>query len=87
MLRYSGLIRNQNRISVIATINDDVENILIHCGFKIISNRKDVADDGFESFGYIMLLVFKDNGNPSNGILYMAEAKGRIIFYYTKLIL
>ena len=43
VLISSLFIRNQNRRLFMATINGDVEKILIHCEFKSISNCKYIA--------------------------------------------
>ena len=43
-----------------ATINDDVDKILIRCGFNSSSNREDIAEYGFESLKNIMSLTMKD---------------------------
>ena len=50
-----------------ATINDDVDNILLCCGFNISYNYKYIALYGFDSFEEIMLLTKKDIGNISKG--------------------
>ena len=50
-----------------ATINNDVDKILLYCGFNRISKQKEIADYGFESFEDIMLLTEKDIGNLSKG--------------------
>ena len=62
------------------TINGDVENILIYCGFKIISNREEIDEDGFESFEDIMSMTEKDIGNISKVFLENTAVTGRIIF-------
>ena len=46
-----------------ATINDDVDKILIHCGFNISYNWKAISKYGFEFFEDIMQLTKKDIGN------------------------
>ena len=51
-----------------ATINDDVDKILLYCGFNISYNRKDIAEDGFESFEDIMSLTEKGPGNLFKGL-------------------
>ena len=62
------------------TINGDVKNILIYCGFKIISNREEIDEDGFESFEDIMSMTEKDIGNISKVFLENTAVTGRIIF-------
>ena len=67
VLSSSGFIVNQSIISVMETINDDVDKIFIHCGFNSISNRKDISEDGFESFKDIISLIEIDIGNIYKG--------------------
>ena len=59
MFSSSAFIRNQSKISVIVKISDDVDKILIYCGFNISSNRKDISEDVFESFEDIISLTEK----------------------------
>ena len=39
------------------TINYDFDKILLHCWFKSISNCKDIFEDGFEFFEYIISMT------------------------------
>ena len=63
-----------------ATIKNDVDKILLYCGFNRISKQKEIADYGFESFEDIMLLTEKDIGNLSKGFSEITVDNGRIIF-------
>ena len=65
VLISSGLIRNQNRRSFMATINVDVHKILFHCGFNRISNSKHIDEDVFVLFEEIVSLTEKEIGNLS----------------------
>ena len=81
-----GLISNQNRRLVIATINDYIEKILRYCGFKISSNRKYIAEDVFELFGYIMSLTEKYIGNIPKDFRSVLQIMQESSSYYAKLI-
>ena len=46
-------------------ISDDVNTFMIHCGFNIRSNYKDIDEDDFESLQDIMSLDEKKISNFS----------------------
>ena len=77
---FSGLIRNQNRRSVVTTINDGVDKILLHCEFISSFNSKDISENGFELFEDIIFLTEKEIGNLSKGFSWRTAANGKIIF-------
>ena len=71
------LIRNQNIRSVMTTINDDVDMILLYCVFNRSPKHKYIPEDRFESFEKIMSLNENYIGNISKGFLERTEANGR----------
>ena len=80
MIHSSGFIRNQSRRSVTTKINDGVDKVVIYFGFNRSSNRKDIAEYGFELFEDIMYLTEKDIGNISKGFSDRTASNVRIFF-------
>ena len=50
-----------------ATLNDYVGKILIHCGFNSSFNQEYIAEDGFELFDDIISLTEEDIVNLYKG--------------------
>ena len=63
-----------------ATINNDVDKILIYCYFNSSSNCSIIAEYGKDSFEDIIPLTEKDIGNFPKVFSERTVAKGRIIF-------
>ena len=76
ILKVIRTYKKPKKRSVMATINDDVDKIMIHCGFNRSSNHKD-----FSAYGF-MLLNEKDVVNTSKGLSESTAAKGSIIFVF-----
>ena len=74
------LIRNQNENPFTVKIIDDVDKIMIYCGFDRNSNRKDIYEGAFESFENIISLTEKDIVNLSKWFLDSTADNERIAF-------
>ena len=74
------MIRNQNRRSVIGTINYDVDKILLYCRFNSSYNRKDISMYRYGLFEYIMSLTEKYIGDISKEFLDKTAANERLVF-------
>ena len=62
-------------------INNDVDKILVYCGFNRRSNRKKISENVFDLFKEFVSLTDKDMGNLSEGFSERNAANRRIIFW------